>query len=91
MTEPTKATSNSKHPSPFIPLLPAKAYPPPKPLKPSAPLIDEPVGDQVMPTDEMVQATATKSRSSSTSTLSSLATSNDGDKKPFLRLVELEE
>lgn len=54
-----------------ISLLPAKTYVPPsglKPLRPIQPLIDRPVGDQVMPTDEMVQATATKRRRSSANT-----------------------
>ena len=54
-----------------IPLLHAKTYVPPsgfKPLHPVQPLIDRPVGDQVMPTDEMVQATATKRRCSSANT-----------------------
>lgn len=48
-----------------IPLLPAKTYVPPsgfRPLHSVQPLIDRPVGDQVMPTDEMIQATATKRR-----------------------------
>ena len=91
----SKMTTNSTKPPlkitpslSFVPLLPPKAYPPPKPIEPKAPLIDEPVGDQVMPTDDMVKATATKSRSSSTSTMSSTAVNTDGDKIPFLPLVE---
>ena len=91
MTDSTKPSLDTKTSASFVPLLPAKAYPPPKPINPTAPLIDEPVGDQIMPTDDMVEATATKSRSSSASTMSSLATTNDGDKKPFLPLVELDE
>lgn len=79
-------------PTSFLELLPAKSYPPPNPIKPSAPLIDVPVGDQVMPSDEMVEATATKRRSSSTSTAYSVATSNDGDDRKeaaFLPLIEV--
>ena len=66
----TGQQSKSKMPttsSKPIPLLPAKTYVPPsgfRPLHPIRPLIDRPVGDQVMPTDEMVQATATKRCSS---------------------------
>ena len=90
MTESTNLLHETRSSS-FIPLLPAKAYSPLKPIKPTAPLIDQPVGDQVMPTDDMVQATATKSRSSSTSTDSSLAASTGVDSKAFLPLVELEE
>ena len=54
-----------------IPLLPAKTYVPPSGFRPHhsiQPLIDRPVGDQVMPTDEMIRATATKRRRSSANT-----------------------
>lgn len=87
----TATATHTAFPSPFLELLPAKAYPAPKPIKPSAPLIDIPVGDQVMPTDEMVRATATKRSSSSTSTASSFAIGDEGDKKAFLPLVEWQE
>ncbi|KAL6713759.1 hypothetical protein ACLMJK_008251 [Lecanora helva] len=77
MSDSTKATLETTISSSFIPPLPAKAFPPAKPIQPKAPLVDEPVGDQVMPTDEMIQATATKSRSSSSSTLMSMTASDD--------------
>ena len=58
-----------------LPLLPAKTYIPPQGsrarralVSPNRPLIDKPVGDQVMPTDDMVKDTATKRRTTRTKT-----------------------
>ncbi|KAL2056645.1 hypothetical protein ABVK25_003039 [Lepraria finkii] len=53
----------------FLPPLPATTYVPPKGSRarralasPNRPLVDAPVGDQIMPTDEMVKAFASKRR-----------------------------
>ena len=85
----------------YLELLPPKTYIPPEntearqaQLKSSPPLIDVPVGDQVMPTEDMIQAqvSATKRRSSSSaSSASSIASDNDNCKKAFLPLADLEE
>ena len=78
----------------FVPILPAKTYPAPHPIQPSAPFIDKAVGDQIMPTDEMIEATATKKRRhSSCASMSSgdgVKTGENGagtDDKAFLPLV----
>lgn len=87
--------------STFLELLPPKTYIPPPHTKArqaqltsSPPLIDAPVGDQVMPTEDMIRAqvSATKGRSSSTtSTVSSLSSNSDAEQTAFLPLAELEE
>ena len=78
-----------------IPLLPAKAYTPPSSeqasFESSNPLIDAHVGHEAMPTEGEIKDATTKRRSSSTSTASSFASSNDGEKRVLLPLADVKE
>ena len=74
---------NGASPPNYLELLPATTYQPPSPR---GRLIAHPYAGS-MPTQEEIMATTRGRRSSSISTVSSVASSAEGDKRRFLDLV----
>lgn len=91
---------SSHHPersssSQSIPLLPAKAYVPPSSdqdsTESSNSFIDAHVEHEAMPTEDEIKDATTKPRSSSTSTTSSFALSNDSENGDFIPPANMKE
>ncbi|CAF9911039.1 MAG: hypothetical protein ALECFALPRED_007058 [Alectoria fallacina] len=95
MSFPSRQLPERSNSSQIIPLLPAKAYVPPSSQQTSTEssnrLIHAHVGHEAMPTEDEIKDATTKRRSSSTSTASSFASTNDPDNKGFLPLADLKE